>query len=263
MHAVRRVVLEYHDVIDGEDFDTSGFPGADAASYKLDLETFTAHLRAIHALGAAPPRGVLESIGALDGPVPVLTFDDGGRSASHPIADLLDEFGWIGHFFITTGRIGTAGFVGRSEIVDLHQRGHVIGTHSVSHPIRMSSCSDTELAREWVESTETLSNMLGTEVVTASLPGGYYDPRVAVAAAAAGLRVLFTSEPTMRPQVVDSCLVLGRFTLRRNSTATHAGALAQGRRGPRFRQWTAWNLKKIAKRVGGPAYLSLRKQLFR
>ena len=255
--------MEYHDVIEGKDFDASGFSGAEAATYKLDLTTFTAHLRAIQALGAPAPRGVLDSVDGREGTAMLLTFDDGGRSASSPIADLLDELGWIGHFFATTGRIGTEGFVERDEIVDLHRRGHVIGTHSVSHPVRMSSCSDRELAREWSESVDCLSTILGTAVITGSLPGGYYSPRVAAAAAAAGIRVLFTSEPTLRPHVVESCLVLGRFTLRRNSSAAYAAALAAGRLWPRLHQWTAWNVKKAAKRVGGPAYLQVRKRLLR
>ena len=40
----------------------------------------------------------------------LLTFDDGGKSAVR-IADLLEEQGWRGHFFITTAMIGEPGFV--------------------------------------------------------------------------------------------------------------------------------------------------------
>src|SRR6185437_9067657 len=58
---MRAIGLEYHDVITGEDFDASGFPGAAAASYKLTVPSFDAHMRAIAATrrwtrGAAPCR---------------------------------------------------------------------------------------------------------------------------------------------------------------------------------------------------------------
>jgi len=263
VHGVRRIALQYHDVIEGDDFDVSGFSGPEAATYKIDLGTFRAHLQAIQALGTAPPRSVMDPVDQAPGPGPLLTFDDGGRSASRPIADLLDELGWIGHFFITTSRIDTAGFADRMDIMDLYRRGHVIGTHSVSHPVRMAACTDTELATEWRDSVDSLSNILGTEIVTASLPGGYYDRRVAQAASAAGLQILFTSEPTIRCQIVDACQVIGRFTLRRNSSAPYAASLAAGRLGPRLRQYAVWNLKKMAKCLGGAGYLQARKWLLR
>jgi len=258
-----RIVLQYHDVIEGPDVDASGFTGTAAASYKLDVRAFAAHLKAIHAVGIPAPRSILDSVNEPPRIAVALTFDDGGKSSSSPIADLLDEFGWIGHFFITTSRIGTGGFVTREAIVDLHGRGHVIGTHSVTHPVRMSSCRTPELLREWRESVDCLSSILGTEVLTGSLPGGYYHPRVSRAAATVGLKVLFTSEPTTRTQLVESCLVLGRFTLRRNSSAALAAALAAGQRWPRFQQWATWNLKKGLKRLGGPTYLAARKLLLR
>ena len=73
---------------------------------------------------------------------------------------------------------------------------------------------------------------------------------------------LFTSEPTMRCNTVDGCLVIGRFLLRSNTPAEVAAALASGKLGVRLRQLWFWNLKKVAKAVAGDAYLALRRTVY-
>jgi saccharopine dehydrogenase-like NADP-dependent oxidoreductase len=60
----------------------------------------------------------------------------------------------------------------------------------------MSKLSWAELLREWKESCAKLSDILQEPVVTASVADGYYSRKVGKAAAAAGIQVLFTSEPS-------------------------------------------------------------------
>jgi peptidoglycan/xylan/chitin deacetylase (PgdA/CDA1 family) len=259
---MRLIALEYHDVVDPGNPDMSGFPGNDAATYKLDRPTFVAHLEAIRRRELPHPTSVFKVPKQPQTACPLLTFDDGGSSAG-AIADLLDTLGWIGHFFITTGRIGTGGFVTKSQIQDLWHRGHVVGSHSESHPTRMAACTTDQLSREWTRSIDTLSSLLGAPVQIASVPGGYYDRRVATTAAAAGIEVLFTSEPTTRRHIVGNCCVLGRYTMRHDSTALTAAAIAGGRLGPRLSQAITWNAKKAAKVVAGKHYLRLRSWLLR
>src|SRR5439155_279734 len=147
---------------------------------------------------------VYDLVERLLGPPPVLlTFDDGGASAYGCVADLLEGAGWRGHFFITTDYLGTPGFVGGAQIRELAGRGHVIGTHSCSHPTRMARCSWDRLIGEWSRSAQALAEVLGEPVRVGSVPGGAFARRVAAAAAAAGLTALFTSEPTVRCRVVD------------------------------------------------------------
>jgi len=121
----------------------------------------------------------------------------------------------------------------------------------------MARCSWDRLIDEWSRSAQALADVLGEPVRVASVPGGAYSRRVAGAAAAAGLVALFTSEPTMRCRVVDGCLVVGRYVLRRGAPATVAAALASGARAVRLRQLWLWNLKKLAKAVGGDLYPAL------
>ncbi len=238
------LALLYHDVVDPGLYDSSGFPGPDAARYKLTHNEFTAHLDAIVAVTA-------------EAPAPLLTFDDGGSSASY-IATELERRGWRGHFFITTDRIGSPGFVDADQIRDLRARGHTVGTHSCSHPTRMSWHSHEELLREWRDSSKILAEILGGPVTHGSVPGGYYSRVVAEAAASTGLCQLFTSEPTRRKWVVAGCTVIGRYSIYRGMSAQAAASLAARRPTARLAQATTWTAKKLAKRVGGTLYDDLR-----
>lgn len=261
---LRTVSLLYHDVIDGVDWDSSGFTGPGTAKYKLTRADFEAHLASIAATGSTPI--TVSSIDATRLAHDVnflLTFDDGGVSAAATLAGSLGPRGWLGHFFVTTGQIGKSGFLNREQIVELHKQGHVIGSHSSSHPMRMSYCSREELLQEWTSSLGVLSEILGEPVVTASVPGGYYSRRVGEAAATAGIRVLFTSEPTTRIHSVLGCLVVGRFNIFRGMPPHISGDLISSRPHARLRQWMHWNVKKLAKKVAGRPYLAARQSLLR
>src|SRR5215467_13271508 len=165
--------IMYHDVVEGGDFASSGFPGEGAHVYKLRREDFERHLDAISAAVSGAAVTFLASKRNWSGVPVFLTFDDGGASALHPTADLLERHGWRGHFFVTTERIGTAGFLSVAEVRELHERGHVVGSHSASHPTRMAVLTRAELDREWRDSTERLAELVGEPVKTASVPGGY------------------------------------------------------------------------------------------
>jgi len=113
---------------------------------------------------------------------------------------------------MTTDRIDTPGFLNRGQLRSLRQRGHVIGSHSCSHPQRISSCNDAELAHEWGESTRVLAEIAGEPIITASVPGGFLLRAGGGGAAAAGIRYLFTSEPTDKTWIVADCLVLAAIS---------------------------------------------------
>jgi hypothetical protein len=127
----------------------------------------------------------------------------------------------------------------------------------------MSHCSKEELTGEWTRSIKMLSDILGEQVDTASVPGGYYSDRVAETAAAAGVRILFNSEPTTALHAVMGCLVVGRYNIFRGMPPGVSGDLVSVHSSARARQWLYWNLKKIAKRVAGRPYLTARHWLLR
>jgi peptidoglycan/xylan/chitin deacetylase (PgdA/CDA1 family) len=259
---MKAITLMYHDVVAHDDWDASGFPGADAARYKLDHDSFNDHLRAIADATSVAPTTILELSRAAQAQTPLLlTFDDGGASACALIADMLEARGWRGHFFVATDYVDTPTFLSRAQLRELHARGHVVGSHSSSHPVRMSRCTWDELLREWRASLALLADTLGARVAVASVPGGYYSQRVAAAAAEAGIETLFTSEPTTTSRTVAGCQVFGRYAIQRGTTARTAAQLAAGRLAPRLQQQFVWQAKKVTKALGGSYYLKLRRAL--
>jgi peptidoglycan/xylan/chitin deacetylase (PgdA/CDA1 family) len=238
--------LMYHDVVAEGLEDSSGFPGRDAALYKVTPAQFAAHLDAM--------AGAARSV--------AITFDDGGASGLEA-ADALERRGLRGYFFITSSRIGTPGFLDRAAVRELYSRGHIVGSHSCSHPLRMGHLPAERVLHEWTGSRGAIADLLGADVWAASVPGGDFAPHVADMAAEAGFTLLFTSEPTLTISGTGPLTVCGRFTIQRWTSAATAAALAAGEWLPCTRQAALWNAKKVGKRLGGARYLQLRQLLLR
>ena len=245
--------LMYHDISSSAQREEVGFPGPLAGRYKLAPDAFEAHLDALAATGLRV--GTVDAGGSL--PQLLLSFDDGGGSA--PLAaEALERRGWRGQFFVTTGRLGTPGFLSAEDLRELARRGHAIGGHSHTHPTYMGRLTREELDREWTRSREVLAEVLGAPPFSASVPGGYLSPAVIAAAAAAGYKLLFTSEPT--PRVGHRELVTrGRYTIWSTTPAHVAAAYARGGRIACGRLWLEWNAKKLGKSVSPSAYQLLRR----
>ncbi len=250
----------YHDVVAAGAQQTSGFTGVAADVYKLDVARFREHLDAIARVTDGPV-GLASDPLAWNRTRPVfLTFDDGGVSAYTVIAAELERRGWRGHFFVSTDYIGRPGFLTAGQIRALRARGHEIGSHTCSHPRKISRCAWEDILREWSESVRILSRLIGAPVTAASVPGGFYSARVARGAAAAGIRVLFNSEPTSRVRHVHGCAVLGRCFVQRHTDAATAAAFAGASLAPRLRQAFLWKAKRLAKAAGGEAWFNFRQR---
>jgi hypothetical protein len=245
---VKKLSIMYHDVVENDNYAASGFGGEGAKIYKLDRKDFARQLATIQAGGGGEV---------------LLTFDDGGASAYEPVSGMLEQYGWRGYFFITTDWIGRPGFLNTEQIRKLDQRGHIIGSHSCSHPTRMAREPRERLVKEWKESTERLTTIVRHPVTVASVPGGYYSRRVAEAAAEAGIETLFTSEPTAMVRTVNGCRVLGRYVIMQGMGPEWAAGFATGKLAPRLRQALLWNAKRAAKALGGETYLRIREAILR
>lgn len=250
-------VLMYHDVLGAHD---SGTPGIGAEVYKISRERFSAHLSALRT--AFPEGPALWRCGPVEQRrVPfMLTFDDGGQSATE-VARLLETLGWRAHFFITTSWIGQRGFLSAAAIRALHEQGHVVGSHSVTHPPVMSALSQSQLQLEWNDSAARLSDIIGARVGTASVPGGYVSPAVVATAAAAGIEVLWTSEPRVGIQRREGVAVLGRFAVYHDTMPWEAVALAGEKPWAQRWQLAQWFARKPAKALLGGLYPTVRRHL--
>ncbi len=258
---MRITALLYHDVVDPDAFGTSGFAGGDADIYKLSQHEFRRHYEAVADV-AVPSPPIEQLLRAPDRAHAVLfTFDDGGSGAIRHTAPTLESRGWRGLFFVPTDMIGRDGFMHDADLRELYGRGHVIGSHSRSHPMRMSSLPSHRIAAEWRDSRLRLEDVLGAPVRTGSVPAGFYSRRVAELAFESGLTVLFTSEPTSRVRQVAGGAVVGRFSIMRDDPPALPRAFALERRMPAWRQAAFWNAKKVVKAVGGERWLAFRRRV--
>lgn len=248
------VVLLYHDVVSSDVRDKTGFGGPLAARYKLEPRDFAAHLDAIAATGKIV--GTLDPEARL--PAVALTFDDGGASAL-AAATAIEQHGWRAHFFVVTNLIDEPGFLRSGDITELVRRGHVIGSHSHTHPTYMARLSRRELEHEWSTSRSILEELLGAAPSTASVPGGMISRAVVQAAATAGYHLLMTSEPITRQRTADGLATVGRFNIWRTTPAARAAAYARGARGPRARLWLEWQAKSATKRISPTIYQRMRR----
>jgi peptidoglycan/xylan/chitin deacetylase (PgdA/CDA1 family) len=259
--------LMYHDVYpDSASHRVSGFADDTAAVYKLPLASFQAHLDRLAENLVSPPVLMTHAYGPSSPPPRhswTITFDDGGMSAYDHIAPALERLGWRGHFFVTTSRIGTEGFLSGDQIRELHQRGHLIGAHSHTHPPRISTLSRDKILEEWTLSLNCLGDITGTPVTAASVPGGFFSRAVAEAAASAGIRFLFNSEPSPATVALgrSDCLVLGRYSIKRDTPPLIASALATGAFPPRLRMQVGWQVRRFANYSIGSFYETIRRKL--
>ncbi|MFO0093019.1 MAG: polysaccharide deacetylase family protein [Gemmatimonadaceae bacterium] len=240
------IVLMYQDVIDEAEADASGFQGPAANHYKLAPATFASHLAA----GPSASANVL------------FTFDDGGCSALDPCADLLEQAGVRGLFFVPTDYIGHPGFCTGAHLRALLARGHAIGSHSASHPVPMSRLDDAALASEWERSKRVLEDVTGSHVQDASVPGGFTSGRVEQAAMRAGYARLFTSEPTRYVRSLGPMTIHGRYSVTLSTPVATIARVLEGGGAPWRSQAAWWNAKKMIKSLGGSAWLRLRQAYF-
>lgn len=276
---MRAISLLFHDVFI-DDPGESGFVSAAANRYKLTVADFDAQIDGVAAARTEPPILASELEYRDDQSVPAgpprwrrtrrnpphtsasitpfaITVDDGGESYYTTVAERLERRGWRGHCLVTTDFIGGRGFLSRTQIRALAERGHVIGSHSASHPARFNTLPFHRIATEWARSRAALEDIIGQRVDVASVPGGSYSPVVARAACEAGIRVVFTSEPITRVAASSGCVLVGRFTIRRGDANDLARRLVSASSGARARAWTSWNAKGLVRPLLGPSYASV------
>lgn len=217
----------FHDVTN--DPSRSGIQRRSAMRYKQTRGAFASHLDGI-ASGGLIPKIVSELNFRQPGKHILITFDDGGKGALHA-SDELNRRGWKGHFFITTSLLGTRTFLDANQIRYLQSCGHVIGSHSHTHPDIFNGIPYEQMIREWSTSCDLLSDLLGTECVTGSVPGGDVSRRVFRSANEAGIKFLFTSDPILVPEQEDDCWVIGRVCPKTDAPMPQIQRLAK------FRGW--------------------------
>jgi peptidoglycan/xylan/chitin deacetylase (PgdA/CDA1 family) len=238
----------YHEVTDAPA--TSGFQRRAARGYTLGRAEFDRHLAGIAASPLVPVLATEVDFTGRGRHI-LLTFDDGGKSALLA-AEALSRYGWRAHFFLVTQRIGESHFLSADDVRELRRAGHLIGSHSHSHPDIFPDLPPAQMAAEWRISAERIEDLLGEPCLAASVPGGDLSAEVRDSAARQGFRFLFTSDPRLKPERIDGCWILGRFCLRAGVSAGRVRDLVA------FRGWSRASIErqiKVLARWGvGPLY---------
>ena len=122
----------------------------------------------------------------------VVTFDDGEKSVITHALPVMRQAGLSGTVFMTTGWIGSEGYLDPEDLRALEQEGWTVGTHGVTHRY-LSDLDDPSINDELVQSRDALTLILGHAPRHMSLPGGRADARVARAVRQAGYQSQATS----------------------------------------------------------------------
>jgi peptidoglycan/xylan/chitin deacetylase (PgdA/CDA1 family) len=240
----------YHDVYYDMPIE-SGFQNKTAKKYKISSQKFEEHVAAIDCY--LRKKKISKSF--VD-----FTFDDGGESFLTIIAPILEKYGFWGKFYISTNFIGTKGFLNTEQIIELHTRGHIIGSHSHTHPEKMSILDRNNLNNEWEYSQSILHNILGYMPQWASIPNGFSSKSIIRAMVSHGITKIDTSATTTHQSRIGAIIVRGRYAITENMSTDQVLAIVSS---PLYRLKLAirWYVLAIAKAILGNAYLSIRARL--
>lgn len=237
------VVLMYHDIVTQYD-KSSGFQNDSAFQYKVDETIFEEHVK------------------MLIGKDVVFSFDDGGVSFYTKAAPILERYGFKGVFFISTGYIGTPGFLTEEQIKDLAERGHEIGSHTHTHPQDISKLSREEIQKEWKLSYDKLVSIVGDKITTASIPNGNSSQVVLEEAVNSGFTDLYTSQPTTKVRVKNKYRIIGRYVVH-NNMPTQAVTSLTTSKVKQIKMSVKWHLLNIVKSVLGSSYKKIKSKIVR
>ena len=218
------ITFLYHEVTDYPFID--GFQRPGAMPYKHTVEHFLSDLNIIQ--NNIKNSVLVNQLKDTSLDQLMLTFDDGGSSALN-IAEILSSRGLHGHFFITTSKIDKEHFLSRNDILSIHKLGHMIGSHSHNHPSIFRDLNYKEMLNEWESSKAILEEILGSKVISASVPGGDMNDETIKSASEAGLEFLFTSEPHYKPYKKYNITIIGRVCPKKNTPSQVINLWSQGR----------------------------------
>lgn len=236
-----KIVLMYHDIVTSSD-KTSGFQNESAFQYKVDEARFD------------------EQVKSLKGKDIVFTFDDGGISFYTKAAPILEKYGFKGAFFISTSCIGMPGFLTEEQIKELSKRGHIIGSHTHTHPSDISKLSREEIRKEWKQSYDTLLSILGEGATMASIPNGNSSAIVLEEAVNCGFTDLYTSQPTTAVKDLHVYRIIGRYVVHNNMTVQEVVNIATNR-GTQIKMSIKWRSLTIIKKILGSSYKIIKSKI--
>jgi len=142
--------------------------------FAVSPEDFSRQMDALTRTGRVVDLGVaLEDIGGRSEPPPqvVLTFDDGTHDFLTTAMPVLTRLELPAVIYVNPSRVGTPGFLGWHDLLDLARVGVQVGSHSLDH-CSLGRLERNEVCRQLVESRRVLEDRLGREVRSLAYPYG-------------------------------------------------------------------------------------------
>ncbi len=222
--------------------------------YILPLESFRRQMAWLKEQGW---RGlnVSQALNYSSEPSVCITFDDGCETDLIAAAPVLREFGFTATFYLTSGFLGTPGYLNAGQVRELDALGFEIGCHSMTHPY-LSDLAEPELKREIVDAKLQIEQIVGHAIEHFSCPGGRYDQRTLQMARQAGFETVANSQYYANSPAT-SHYELGRVGLLRDVTLDQFIANCHGR--GLWKKRLPYQVRRSAQRVlGNQAYDRLR-----
>jgi peptidoglycan/xylan/chitin deacetylase (PgdA/CDA1 family) len=191
-------------------------------------------------------------------PSVAITFDDGCETDLITAAPILREYGFGATFYLTSGFLGTPGYLNADQVRALDAFGFEIGCHSMTHPY-LSDLSDAQLKCEIVDAKLQIEQIVGHAIEHFSCPGGRYDRHALEIARRAGFRTVANSRYHANSAGTDR-YELGRVAMMRDLPLGEFGAICQ-RRGLWKKQLQDWTLHGVRRALGNGVYDQVRAAL--
>jgi peptidoglycan/xylan/chitin deacetylase (PgdA/CDA1 family) len=154
-----------------------------------------------------------------------ITVDDAGRGNHEFMLPVFENHNLKATIFVPTKYISKGGYTSTymtaSQIKEFSDLGHTIGSHSHSHPKNISLMSGREIKIEWEQSKQILEEITGKDVVSCSIPGGFYSNEQLQILKNLGYQKIYYSVPTYNVFIENEMELLGRFSIERNITMRH------------------------------------------
>ncbi|MBQ6490031.1 MAG: polysaccharide deacetylase family protein [Solobacterium sp.] len=112
----------------------------------------------------------------------ILSFDDGLLNNYENAAPLLEQYGFTGWFFVSSGLADGTEYMTYEDMADLAKRGHVLGCHTFSHHRMEENDTPEILDHEIAEARQVLSERTGTDIDIFCWCGGEEDTYTKIAA---------------------------------------------------------------------------------
>lgn len=125
-------------------------------------------------------------LGSPEGRVLAVTFDDGHISVLDEALPILARHGLVGSVFPRLEELGRPESLALADLERLVSVGWEVGSHTLTHPLRLTTLTDDELRRELGASKSEWEHLLGIPCRAIAYPRGDADERVIKAAAVAG-----------------------------------------------------------------------------